>query len=73
MQYMQQKQKQARPHREAQLLDADIVETKPWKGPTWDRLRAQQYVLNRREKCFIVLDDFLLDVTTYMKEHVSFS
>ncbi|KAF8514750.1 hypothetical protein JB92DRAFT_3088505 [Gautieria morchelliformis] len=71
MQYMQrkQKQRQAQPHREAHFFDADIVEAKPWKGPTWNRLTAQKHILTQRERCFILLDDFLLDVTTYMKEH----
>ena len=71
---MRQKQKKPINWTEPRPLDVDIVEVGQWKGPIWNRVEVQQHILAWPERCFLVLDEFLLDVTMYMKEHVrSFS
>ena len=72
MQYMQRKKNRTQQCKTAQTLDTDIIEDEPCHTPFWNRIRVQQYVQSRQEKCFLVLDDFLVDATAYMKEHVSF-
>lgn len=42
-----------------------------WDGPVWSRTKACDHVkAARRERCFITIDDYFIDVTQYMKEHV---
>lgn len=40
-----------------------------WDGPVWSRTKACDHVKTARERCFITVDDYFIDVTHYMKEH----
>ena len=73
MQYMQKKQKKTQQCKAGRFADTtDIIEFGPWKGPVWDGVKVQQCVQSHPEQCFLIIDDFLIDATAYLKEHVRF-
>jgi hypothetical protein len=41
-----------------------------WNGPVWSRKQAEEHVKQTSSKCFLFVNDFLVDVTVFMKEHV---
>lgn len=41
-----------------------------WEGPFWRREDLQDFIQTNGEKCVIVIDNFALDITSYLLEHV---
>ena len=48
-----------------------VTEEKEWDGPTWDREQIIRYIKEKPGRCCLIIDDLLLDATTYLGEHVS--
>ncbi|KAF8585127.1 hypothetical protein K439DRAFT_1083268 [Ramaria rubella] len=67
MQQMRRKQ-QASQHDEhpSRLAITDDLE---FQGLAWNRVEIKQHVQTHSSSCFLVVDEFLLDVTQYMGEH----
>jgi stearoyl-CoA desaturase (delta-9 desaturase) len=42
----------------------------PWTGNTWDITQAIEYVASRAGCCLIIIDEYLVDVTVCLGEHV---
>ncbi|KIJ13749.1 hypothetical protein PAXINDRAFT_176886 [Paxillus involutus ATCC 200175] len=42
---------------------------KAWNGPEWRIEEIEEYAASKPEKCIIVIDGFVVDVTAYLKEH----
>ena len=42
-----------------------------WKGATWDKETLRKYVTEKRNRCVILIDGYVVDVTSYLGEHVS--
>ncbi|TFK77404.1 hypothetical protein BDN72DRAFT_867119 [Pluteus cervinus] len=40
-----------------------------WQGPTWDATRLQEYTGNKSYQCLIIIDDFVVDASSYLGEH----
>lgn len=43
----------------------------PWSGKEWTVEEAYVYAVSSLARCLIVIDNFVVDVTEYLKEHVS--
>lgn len=41
-----------------------------WKGDLWTRADVKQRLLENPGACLLLLDDFIIDATGYMREHV---
>lgn len=46
-------------------------EDTPWEGETWDLRHAHEYIKSKPGSCVVVIDDYFVDVTKYLGEHVS--
>ena len=46
------------------------VETDTWNGEVWNMGQVQEYI-EKLGKCFVIIDGFVVDVTSYLGEHVS--
>ena len=42
-----------------------------WKGATWEKETLRKYVTEKRNRCVILIDGYVVDVTSYLGEHVS--
>lgn len=42
-----------------------------WTGQQWTTREVIDFVASHPRKCMMIIDGFVLDVTNYMKEHVS--
>lgn len=42
-----------------------------WNGKEWTIEEIRAYAASNPTRCFIVIDDFVVDVTEYLGEHVS--
>ena len=49
---------------------APAQEDASWTGETWDTPRALEYIESKPGTCVVVIDDYFLDVTEYLGEHV---
>jgi hypothetical protein len=41
-----------------------------WQGEIWDMDRLEKYQQGKPGKCIVLLDEFVLDVTSYLGDHV---
>lgn len=48
------------------------MESEGWIGEIWNEDNLKEYVLARPDKCVVVIDGYVVDVTKYMSEHVSY-
>ncbi|KAJ7070728.1 hypothetical protein C8F01DRAFT_1313861 [Mycena amicta] len=44
-------------------------EEEAWTGETWDISRAYEYIQSRQGSCVVVIDDYFVDVSSYLAEH----
>lgn len=42
----------------------------PWAGDTWDIQQAYEYIGASEGSCVVLINDYFVDVTVYMAEHV---
>jgi hypothetical protein len=49
---------------------APTEEDLSWTGDTWDITQAVEYVASRAGCCVMIIDEYLVDVTLYLGEHV---
>lgn len=47
-----------------------VVEKEEWVGPTWTETELKTYV-ERNGACVVLMDEYAVDVTGYIKAHVS--
>ena len=45
------------------------VETDTWNGEVWNTRQVQEYI-NKLGKCVVMIDGFVVDVTSYLGDHV---
>ena len=53
-----------------EILGVVEVETDAWYGEIWNARQVQEYV-EKQGKCVVMIDDFIVDVTSYLGDHVS--
>jgi stearoyl-CoA desaturase (delta-9 desaturase) len=53
-----------------EILGVAEVETDTWSGEVWNARQVQEYIGNLR-KCVVIVDGFVVDVTSYLGDHVS--
>lgn len=46
------------------------METDTWNGEVWNAVQVQEYV-KKPGKCVVLIDGFVVDVTSYLGDHVS--
>lgn len=51
--------------------ETTTVADEPWSGKEWAIEETQAYVASSPARCLIVIDGFVVEVTEYLKEHVS--
>ncbi|KAF7347563.1 Stearoyl-CoA desaturase [Mycena venus] len=44
-------------------------EDAPWDGETWDIQQAHEYIQSKPGRCLVVIEDYFVDVTSYLGEH----
>ncbi|KAF8527541.1 hypothetical protein BU17DRAFT_39442, partial [Hysterangium stoloniferum] len=69
MAYMRRKNMKSGKLSAVPLTEQECNETSEWTGPTWSKSETQSHVKSLPGKCLILVDDFLIDVTTFMKTH----
>lgn len=52
-----------------EVLGVDEVKTDTWNGEVWNTGQVQEYV-NKLGKCVVMIDGFIVDVTSYLGDHV---
>ncbi|KAF8527558.1 hypothetical protein BU17DRAFT_39677 [Hysterangium stoloniferum] len=70
MDYMRRKKGGVHHNGEPYSVDKQEKEFGEWTGPVWSRIKAEEHVKQARGKCFVFVNDYLVDVTVFMKEHV---
>ncbi|KAF8527559.1 hypothetical protein BU17DRAFT_81767 [Hysterangium stoloniferum] len=70
MDYMRRKKGGVHHDGEPYSVDKQEKEFGEWTGPVWSRIKAEEHVKQARGKCFVFVNDYLVDVTVFMKEHV---
>jgi stearoyl-CoA desaturase (Delta-9 desaturase) len=53
-----------------EILGVVEVETDTWNGKVWNARQVQEYV-GKLGKCVVMIDGFVVDVTSYLGDHVS--
>ena len=53
-----------------EILGVVDVQTDTWKGEVWNARQVQEYV-EILGKCVVMIDGFIVDVTSYLGDHVS--
>lgn len=43
----------------------------PWDKQIWDLPQAHEYIESKPGRCVVVIDDYFVDVSAYLGEHVS--
>ena len=41
-----------------------------WGGPVWDLEKLKTYTREKRGRCVVVINDYVMDVTNYLGDHV---
>lgn len=53
-----------------EVEQSDSEEIIPWTGPMWTRSAIEEHVKKFPTGCFIILDDYFVDASSYMGSHV---
>ena len=53
-----------------EILGVSEVKTDTWKGEVWNARQVQEYVENLGKRV-VMIDGFIVDVTSYLGDHVS--
>ena len=56
--------------RQKETLGIVELEADTWNGGIWDKGQVQEYA-KKVGKCVVMIDDFVVDVTSYLGDHVS--
>jgi len=69
MEYMKQKHASSQINYGQDTVSIDEEEARAWNGQIWERTEVQKYAESNEKLCLLVVDDFLVDVTSYVKDH----
>ena len=53
-----------------EILGVVEMETNIWNGEVWNTKQVQEYA-EKLGKCVVMIDGFVVDVTSYLGDHVS--
>ena len=56
--------------RRKETLGVVDVEADTWNGEVWNTGQVKEYV-EKLGKCVVIIDGFVVDVTSYLGDHVS--